>query len=761
MTPGVARRAPAALILAALAVLVGATFWELLNPAVVRLPGRDSANLYAWEIYTRSVLAAGRLPHWNPYLNAGTPQLADLQTTVLYPPALLLRWLPPVLFLGWMAALHVWLAGAGTLFLGRVVGLGWPAAAAAALAVTIGGSVPAWINNGHLLLIYCAAWLPWALAFAIVSLRQERLVPHPALVVVLVLQVLAGYLQGSLYIAGAVCVYYLFSAVWPDTAGEGAHVRPLVQLLLLGVLAIGLSAFQVWPTARLVMDAGRTDGLAYEAAAEGGWTPSDLATFFFPFRGITVQPPHRELGDRVAYVGWVLACLAPFAFVGAARRRLAIAFGLMTSGAIALAFIAPLPIYRLHHAVFPGLRGPGRTLFVATLCVALLGAIGLEWIIAMARTRVSRRAAVVVALVMVAADLTVYARGAVDTVPVESFETLRRWMPEPHSGRAWSTCEHRVSARELLLNRQPSLRGAASIYLRTYADWLNVLGAADRPSDRLGNASVRRDLLASANVSDIIACDALDAPALTAVSNVDSVRVYRDDIAWPRAFWTCNAQELPREEITAQLRRGRYEAEQRLVYRPVVHVRWSEDLPDNRRRILEHQYQLRDAAHGDGTTWRYVLHDSSAGNIAALLRDPAVDDTNGIDRGAGAVVAPAFSTDRQSAGERELLIGGGACDLEGNVHLITADQPDGGVVLDVEAPSRGFVFLSEPFYVERPAFVDGVRVTARKANLAFTAVPVTAGSHHVELRYVPRSFHIGLGVSAATLVAWLGLTLRK
>jgi len=54
-----------------------------------------------------------------------------------------------------------------------------------------------------------------------------------------------------------------------------------------------------------------------------------------------------------------------------------------------------------------------------------------------------------------------------------------------------------------------------------------------------------------------------------------------------------------------------------------------------------------------------------------------------------------------------------------------------------------------------------VRVTARKANLAFTAVPVTAGSHHVELRYVPRSFHIGLGVSAATLVAWLGLTLRK
>jgi uncharacterized membrane protein YfhO len=65
--------------------------------------------------------------------------------------------------------------------------------------------------------------------------------------------------------------------------------------------------------------------------------------------------------------------------------------------------------------------------------------------------------------------------------------------------------------------------------------------------------------------------------------------------------------------------------------------------------------------------------------------------------------------------------------------------------------------MSEPFYVERHAFVDGRRVTPLPANLAFTAVPVGAGRHRVELRYVPESFYLGLGATGLTLAGWTGL----
>jgi uncharacterized membrane protein YfhO len=63
--------------------------------------------------------------------------------------------------------------------------------------------------------------------------------------------------------------------------------------------------------------------------------------------------------------------------------------------------------------------------------------------------------------------------------------------------------------------------------------------------------------------------------------------------------------------------------------------------------------------------------------------------------------------------------------------------------------------MSEPYYPERRAWVDGREVTALKANLAFTAVPIESGRHVVELRYVPRRFYVGLAVSVVTLVAWL------
>jgi uncharacterized membrane protein YfhO len=91
------------------------------------------------------------------------------------------------------------------------------------------------------------------------------------------------------------------------------------------------------------------------------------------------------------------------------------------------------------------------------------------------------------------------------------------------------------------------------------------------------------------------------------------------------------------------------------------------------------------------------------------------------------------------------------------VTVLEQDRSDGLFAAEVDAPVPGLLFMSEPFYVERHAFVDGRRVTPLRANVAFTAVPVAAGRHRVELRYVPESFYVGLGATALTLVGWTGL----
>src|SRR3954451_18141044 len=61
-----------AMVGAAVATVVFFTLRPLLTSSAAVLPGTDASNLYAWELYTRSVLAMGRVPHWNPFLFGGT-----------------------------------------------------------------------------------------------------------------------------------------------------------------------------------------------------------------------------------------------------------------------------------------------------------------------------------------------------------------------------------------------------------------------------------------------------------------------------------------------------------------------------------------------------------------------------------------------------------------------------------------------------------------------------------------------------------------
>ena len=84
------------------------------------------------------------------------------------------------------------------------------------------------------------------------------------------------------------------------------------------------------------------------------------------------------------------------------------------------------------------------------------------------------------------------------------------------------------------------------------------------------------------------------------------------------------------------------------------------------------------------------------------------------------------------------------------------DRADGYVAVRVNAPADGFVFLSEPYYPERRAYVDGRRVNAVRADLAFTAVAVPAGEHLVELRYEASSFYLGSALSGVTGFVYAG-----
>ena len=72
--------------------------------------------------------------------------------------------------------------------------------------------------------------------------------------------------------------------------------------------------------------------------------------------------------------------------------------------------------------------------------------------------------------------------------------------------------------------------------------------------------------------------------------------------------------------------------------------------------------------------------------------------------------------------------------------------------IQVEAPGPAMVFISQAYYHNWKARVDGKAVPLWRANYAFQAVEVPAGRHEVTLMYRDKMFRIG-----ALLAAWAGL----
>lgn len=75
----------------------------------------------------------------------------------------------------------------------------------------------------------------------------------------------------------------------------------------------------------------------------------------------------------------------------------------------------------------------------------------------------------------------------------------------------------------------------------------------------------------------------------------------------------------------------------------------------------------------------------------------------------------------------------------------------------IDAPGDGHVFFSLPFDPGWSFKVDGETVEVETIENALMALPVTAGSHTIEARFMPRGLKMGLVITAISLLAFIGL----
>jgi hypothetical protein len=76
-------------------------------------------------------------------------------------------------------------------------------------------------------------------------------------------------------------------------------------------------------------------------------------------------------------------------------------------------------------------------------------------------------------------------------------------------------------------------------------------------------------------------------------------------------------------------------------------------------------------------------------------------------------------------------------------------------IMDINTPEPAFLVISETYYPGWKADIDGAATKIYRANYAFRALAIPAGSHRVRIYYSPLSFKIGIAIS----IFGLGLTI--
>ncbi len=518
-------------------------------------------HVHRMEFARQALLSKSpHLPAWYPREAMGTPFWSNIQSFPFLPTRLLILLLDPKEPHTFAIACIVAALAAAlfTFLLGRRLGLGAIAAAAAGWTFACSGFFAGRVTAGHLPLLEVFASLPMML-WAVESYAQEKSARRLfALGACSCVVLLGGHPQLPVY-ALAVAVVFI-----PVRCGL-ARARWGLAALSLGA---GCASFVWIPMLRLIGRSTRVLSLA--PAGNDVPLPWDrIASFWFPWIDGAPEPlgssiaalrsrfPPHIFWDTTAYAGWApwLALLGLGALALSGRRPISLTrshkFVLIT-GAVGLALALPWFSWVAAHLPGTYLRSPSRLLYLMELALAIGLGIAVEQLSKDPRSLVRR--AVPLLLLLHAFDLGSESRKFIFTVPSVTQS------PEQEAGLAGAVGEARVAIDcylPLALNRRVDDVGFFdSIILarpyRTLLDWAAF--SSDFNTELLFGSVLPRHVLEGTGVKWVVTLDA-NIKDLKPVAS-KPFHVYEVEQTMPRAAFypLARTRWLEREALHSTLR---------------------------------------------------------------------------------------------------------------------------------------------------------------------------------------------------------------
>jgi hypothetical protein len=701
-------------------------------------------HFYA-RAFTLESLLMGTLPKWNPYEYGGMPFAADPGNCVFYPFNKLFLFMPISKAIGINLVLHVLFAGAGMLLLAQSVGLKRGGALVAGMVFMLSGYFVDRVAAGHEILVMCSAYLPWI--FLCYERASQKGARHWCLAggALGALQVLTGASQPVLYTALFVLLYATVKNLQGVPGSRWSLLlRDLKYLVLMGALGAGLSAVQLIPSAELVARSARAQ-TSLDFVGSFSFPPQNLLHLLIPYVNVGTAISNWEYS---CYVGILPLALA-LAALGSLPGREARAFAAVGALSLLIMLGSYTPVFPLLVKSIPGLslfRVHARAELGLVLVLAVLAGAGWDMVFDAESERIRKR------LALITGGFAAVVLAVVVLVEL-------RWMSLTFDRIVWTgTLGSSGQLREAIDSvANPRILRPISLALLAFLAGIALVFRNGRRARVLLGMTIVLDLcLASWGRFTF-----LDVSVLTREDPL--VRLVRDSPAggysrvWLplRQFFASRAKffkifavnghnalalrdfELYLETLTgiSPVRRSpSYEMDPRVFMK-------ADGLVHN---ILNVQY--------------FWIDDRIARSTDVLPRAFFVDAYV-----VGRTEEPAQADVRRMVTlEEEPPPGayGGAGDA-GEARVRIDSYSNDAIELSLNAPSDGFVVLSEVYYPGWRAEVDGAEVRILRGNLLLRVVPVKRGTHRVRLLFAPRSLLLGEIVTLLTLLALGGLLVYR
>ena len=682
------------------------------------------------ETFFHQEQIAGRLPAWNPDASWGFPVIASAQIGFFYPPLLLTRWLPIWLYLPLNLAAHVIFTALGTYFFLRTLKRSPAASFLGAISFTLGAFV--FQHLTHLNVIFALAWFPWQ----IFAVQKFALSPSkgsiPLLSLTLGFPFLVGQIQIPLLMAIVSSAYFLFLVPRKLTA--------VVKLTSVAILATGLAAAQLLPTAELAWHStrGKNSDFDIERANQYSWPLYHAPAILFPrfFANDNAYWGKRLQIEQGFFIGTIPILFALYALC--ALRHPSLTFWkwvTVISFLLALGSLSPFRLIGLEPSLWV-FSGPARWLLFTTFSLALLAAFAWD-AIAMNASIVKRYVRVVA---WPAVTLVILANLALFITPDAIFKNLGE-----DFSMSLSTRQDFARPMAYYLAKLDSLRMSlrtSSVSLLSPFTALPLILLAATPFLLTRRHGKRVLLVATAAELILIACTTNPAiawqhilpPPATVEELPTSVQEGQARVYTLRDF------EDTGELLTNPESRdfARLHEEPRLMLVPLIHTQFG--LPG-----------VAWPASLDLTEQSQTLH-----HLNESLRRGETELAQELNVGAVLTKIDDVSVQALNSKPRASLILGNGSELAANYQGVSASQ----TVVTTNSDSPSTLIVRDTFYPGWQATVDG-QATSIEENGIFRSLVLPAGEHRVEMVYTSTFLHTGLLISGLTLALSAGAMYKK